>query len=292
METNMNNLRNLLAMMIAMMLCVSMMSCGDSDSSEDDRSILQNLKSHKWSTYDTSFDTWSDEMSQTSQLWTIYFSSDTEGVIHWNSTERDTYFGTSHDEGHIGFTYTLSDGKVYLYLETNNEWELKYYGSYMMWGDDMFTAKEMTSSDYSYLQDHALGYHGTEGTINADMIFETSIFSTYDCSENNESATSGWYVYNIDYRVGATLDAYKKGVTRMRVTFWSSNAAYARFQTSEYGKKITNEYTVTSSDLTYFDRIMMWSMDSSITVNFKIDYYNSKDKSWYTFREVTSSFNM
>ena len=159
-------------------------------------------------------------------------------------------------------------------------------------GDTMFSATALTSSDYTYIEDDKSGYHGTVGPITADMIFETSLHNTYDFSESVYSEYKGWYSYTIRYRVGVTTDAYKKGVSRMRVSVWASNAAYVSFNKSDIGKKYTETFYISSTDLTFINDAIMYSKDRSINLNYEVEYYNSKDNSWYTFKEGIVTFNM
>lgn len=245
----------------------------------DNVSIIQTLRSYKWVMTDTTFDTWSDQMSRLSQVWIFYFTSDNEGVIHYQSTERDTYSGTSNEEEHINFTYNVEDNKVYIHTGWGYaDWELTYYGSYMKHWDDMILSAEMTSSDYEYLRDDSQGYHGSEGKIDAQMVFEMKL-------KGVNKLENGWYSYIMEYRIGATEDAYKKGVTQMHIKMWSSNGTLqSGFKTSDYGKPRTFSYYITLSDLVYLDRNLVLSKERSIVLNYEVEYYNSKDNEWYSLK--------
>lgn len=268
---------NWLTFMMVAIVSAGFVSCGDDDSSDSKDGIVKNLKSNKWVMTSTDYSTWSDQLSRESQVWTLYFTSDSEGVIHYLSTERDTYFGTSNNEDHIKFIYYIEGNKVYLETSSGySDLELTYYGDYMMWGNDMFKATAMTSTDYEYLRNDSQGYHGSEGKINADMVFEFK-YKGANYFEN------GWYAYAFEYRIGATLDAYKKGVTQMRITLWSDKGTLqGGYKTSDYGKKKTFTYYISSSKLEDRDLNIVCSKESSITLNYMVEYYNSKDQEWYT----------
>lgn len=289
-----NNYLNWMVIIMVAIMSVSFESCGDDDddnqSDGNQNEVIQNLMSHKWTGSSTDYDVYSYGTSTYTQTWTVYFTSEHEGVMHVKVVDRDSSLGTSRSEEHIDFSYSVDGNKVRLYGGSNFVFD--YYGSYMMEGDDIFASSALTSSDYTYLREHKNGYHGNEGEIKADMIFEMSLYNTVDYSQQNDNATRGWYMYNIDYRVGATTDAYKKGVSRMRVTVWASNASCASLKTSDYGKKHSETFNLSSTDLTFLDRLPMLSKERSIILNYVVEYYNSKDNSWYVFREGKNSFSI
>lgn len=280
---------SLITMVMVSMFSFSIVSCGDDDdtysggssSSSGSNSILQTLQNYKWVVTLTDFSTWSDEMSTETQYYTIYFKNNNEGVLHLSTTERDTYFGTSRNEEHFQFSYEISGNKVYLYGD-EVDMQLDYYGSYMMWGNDMVEKKTLTTSDYEYLKDDNQGYHGTSGKIDAEMIFDI-------IHKGTEGPEKGWYYYVIEYSLGVTEDAYKKGVTQMRITMWSENGTLKTESTTYYGKKETYTKHFYSSWLA--DRFMgiVYSKESHITVNYEVEYYNSKDNEWYTLKSGSVS---
>lgn len=271
--------KRLIMLFSAFVLCFSVYSCGGDDddvspSTGNGSSIVQNLMKYKWTGQFTSYDTWSQGVSEYTQTFVIYFTSSTEGVMHLWTRDRDSALGTSRYEEHIDFSYSVVGSKIILSGGSNLTFD--YYGDYMMSGYDKFTPNAMTSEDYSYLRDHQNGYHGKNGEISADIVFEYKYRGANDLG-------NGWYTYTMEYRIGATEDAYKKGVTQMRITMWSDKGTLqSGFKTSDYGKKRTFTYSISSSDLVWRDMNLICSKERSITLNYEVEYYNSNDKGWYT----------
>lgn len=280
----------MMTIVVVIIAILGFISCGDDDNGGgNETSILQNIMCSKWVMSSTDYSTWSDEMSMETQTWTIYFTSDYEGVIHYVSREKDTYFGNSKDEDHIKFNYYVEGNIVYL----NTGWgysdiELIYYGNYMMWGDDVFEKKEMTSSDYEYLQDDNQGYHGTEGKIDTEVY----IINDNEILKGVDDLGNGWYSYVLQFGFGANSDdAYRKGMTQMKLTVWADNGCLdTSYKTSNYGKKKTYTLYLSSTERDWYDWIFVLSKDTKITFNYKLEYYNSKDGQWYDIQSRKLTF--
>ncbi len=73
---------------------------------------------------------------------------------------------------------------------------------------------------------------------------------------------------------------------------WSSNATYSSLKTSDYGKKHSETFYLSLTNLSFRDRLLMLSKDRSFILNYEVEYFNSKDNSWYTYRSGTASFSM
>lgn len=289
MKIEIDSLRNVIVVMMIAIVGLSLSSCRDDDnqSGGNQSAIIQDLMSHKWYGKYEDFDEYSYGVSLWTESLILYFTSEDEGVLHIVTYDRDSSLGTSRYEDHIDFTYYISGNKVYI----STGLVFDYYGSYMMEGDDIFEPSALTSSDYTYLQEHQAGYHGKEGEINADMFFETSLYNTQDTWFGDE-ILQGWNAFYIDYRVGTSYDGYRKGISQMRVTVWASNATYASYKTSDYGKKHTQTFYLSASDLTFIDRLWIMSKDRTISLNYEVEYYNTKDSRWYTFKTGSESFSM
>lgn len=288
------DLRSVLAFLVALVVSISFTSCDGGSSEEKKNDFVQNLMNHKWIGSSTDYDVYSYGAATFTQTWTVYFTSEHEGVLHIRTVDKDSSLGTSRWEEHLDFSYTIDGNTIRLYGDTN--FVFTYHGDFLMEGDDMFQSYDLTSSDYSYLQDHKLGYHGKDGEIDAKMIFETSLEGTAahntDYYKEYYKEAYGWYSYRIKYRIGVTEDAFKKGVTKMRITAWSNNASYASFNTADFGKEYIMTIDIVEPYWTYTDELLMCSKDRSFTLNYKVEYYNSNDSWWYIYRTGSLSFSM
>lgn len=279
---------SLLTIMLGAMVSISLSSCKDDEnqSERNQSEILQNLMNHKWIGSSTNYDIYSYGAGTFTQTWTVYFTSDHEGVIHVRIVDRDSSLGTSRREEHIDFSYSVDGNKVRLYGGSNFVFD--YYGSYMMEGDDIFEPSAITSSDYTYLQEHKEGYHGTEGEIDTEVyiINDDEIFKGVKELEN------GWFCYELQFGFGASSDdAYRKGMTKMRLTVWADNGCLNNsYKTSNYGKKTTYTLYMSSTERDWYGWIFVFSKDTKITFNYELEYYNSKDGQWYDIQSRKLTF--
>lgn len=269
--------RNLLTIMMVAMVNLCLSSCGNDGDGWNQNEIIQNLMNHKWTSSSTDYDDYSYGAATYTQTWTLYFTSEHEGVMHVRIVERDSSLGTSRREEHIDFSYTVDGNKVYLYGGSNFTFD--YYGDYMMQGDGLFQASAMNSSDYTYLQEHKEGYHGTDGKINTEIF----IIDDDEILKGVIDLGNGWYDYYLQFGFGASSDdAYKKGMTQMKLTVWADNGCVDTIgQISNYGKKKTYTLFLSPTKRDWFDYIFVESKDTKITFNYKLEYYNSKNGQWY-----------
>lgn len=282
---------SLLPLMVVAMVSLCLLSCGDDDddnqSGGNQSEIIQNLMSHKWTGSSTDYDVYSYGAATYTQTWTVYFTSDHEGVMHVRIVDRDSSLGTSRSEEHIDFSYSVDGNKVRLYGGSNFVFD--YYGSYMMEGDDVFEPSAMTSSDYTYLQEHKEGYHGTDGKIDTEVY----IINDNEILMGVNDLGNGWYSYVLQFGFGANSDdAYRKGMTQMRLTVWADNGCLdTSYKTSNYGKKKTYTLYLSSTERDWYDWIFVQSKDTKITFNYELEYYNSKDGQWYDIQSRKLTFN-
>lgn len=278
---------NLLTVLMFAMISVNLSSCDDDDNQTggNENEIIQNLMSHKWTGSSVDYDVYSYGAATYTQTWTVYFTSDHEGVMHVRVVDRDSSLGTSKSEEHIDFSYSVDGSKVRLYGGSNFVFD--YYGDYMMEGDDLFKASSMTSSDYTYLQEHKDGYHGTEGKIDSEVY----IINDNEILKGVSDLENGWYSYVLQFGFGATSDdAYRKGMTQMRLTVWADNGCLdTSYKIANYGKKKSYTLYLSSTERDWYDWIIVLSKDTKITFNYELEYYNSKDGQWYDIqsRKIT-----
>jgi hypothetical protein len=270
---------------------VYFMSCSSSKDEDDnlfgesESEIIQNLMSHKWIGSSTDYDVYSYGGATYTQTWTVYFTSEYEGVMHIKIVDRDSSLGTSRSEEHINFSYSVNGNKVRLYGGSNFVFD--YYGSYMIEGDDLFEPSAMTSSDYTYLREHQEGYHGTEGKID----IEVYIINDDEIFKGVNDLGNGWYSYVMQFGFGAnSYDAYRKGLTQIKLTVWSDNGSLTSRKTSDYGKKKTYTLYLSSTEKDWYDLIIVQSKDTKITFNYELEYYNSKDGQWYDIQSRKLTF--
>lgn len=265
-------------------LCLGNMSCGsngDEEYSGDDKSrIVQNLMSKKWIYSFTDYDVYSYGGAIYTQTVTFYFISDYEGVLYVKSVDDDSALGKKIYEEHIDFNYNIEGSVIYLYNGSNYTFE--YFGDYMMEGDQLFQASALTSSDYLYLKEHQEGYHGTAGPIDTEVYYmnESDIYISA-----TEAVTKGWFLYTLQFGFGANdYDAYKKGMTEMRLTVWVENGCLdeASLTTLNYGKKKAYYLALSSTEKDWYNWIFVHSKDSQIVLNYELEYYNSYNGEWYS----------
>ncbi len=282
-----NYLWNLLAIMMAAMLSVVFVSCNDKEEEEpipSKNEIVQNLRSHKWTGSSTDYDVYSYGGATYTQTWTVYFTSDTEGVMHVKIVDRDSSLGTTKEEEHLDFTYTVDGTKIR--LSGGSNFVFDYYGDFLMEGDDIFKSSAMTQADYTYLEEHKKG--GTDGPIDTEVfvINDSEILMGVNTLEN------GWYSYVLQFGFGANSDeAYKKGITQMKLTVWADNGCLnTSYKTYNYGKKKTYTLYLSSTKRDWYDLIWVNSKDTQVTFNYKLEYYNSNNGQWYDVRSRKLTF--
>ena len=275
------NLFNWMAMLVVAIVICFAASCNKGESSPSDQSseIVDNLMKYKWVAIITDYDAYSYGASTFTQIMTVYFISDHEGVMNVLIKDNDSSLGKKTREQHIDFTYSVDVKKVR--LSGGSSFCFDYYGNYMLEGTDMFKASEMTSSDYTYLRDHKAGYHGTDGPINTTIytLDESEIF--YHVAD----AGNGWYEYYLKFGFYPEDDAQKKGLTRIKITMWVENGSWGwetnPRNTSNYGKEETSTLNLDLAEKEWFEHLRVFSKDDKIYFNYKLEYYNSYNSKWY-----------
>ena len=201
-----------LTIMLVASVSMSFISCGGDDSNEksggnSDNSMVQNLMSHKWYCTSTDYDAYSYGGATYTQTWTVYFINEHQGVMHWTAVDRDSSLGTSRNEDDFEFEYYINGNTISLYGGSN--FTFTYYGNYLMEGDDVFEAKVLTSSDYSYISNYT---NGSGENDNDDNITENTILNNVSCSISNDfSYTNGNCKWYIDVNIHTTLESIYKG---------------------------------------------------------------------------------
>ena len=285
------NLFYWITIMVVAIVGVGFVSCGgddnDNQSGDNQNEIIQNLMSHKWTGSSTDYDEYSYGVALYTQTWTVYFTSNHEGVMHIRIVDRDSSLGTSRSEEHIDFSYYVEGNKIHLYGGSNFFFD--YFGDFMTEGDNVFESSQMTSSDYTYLQEHKGGYHGTEGKIDTEVF----IINENEILMGVNNLGNGWYSYVLQFGFGVNSDdAYKKGITQIKLTIWADNGCFdLNYKTSDYGKKKTYTLYLSSSEREWYDWIYIQSKDTKITFNYELEYYNSKDGQWYDIQSRKLTFN-
>ena len=186
----------------------------------------------------------------------------------------------------MNFTYTVDGTKIRLYGGSNFVFD--YYGSYMMEGDDIFKPSAMTQADYTYLEELKKVFPCPGGPIDTEVyvINDNEILMGVNTLEN------GWYSYVLQLGFGASsAEAYKKGITQMKLTVWADNGCLdTSYKTSNYGKKKTYTLYLSSTTKDWYNWIYVNSKATSITFNYKLEYYNSNDSKWYDVRSRKLTF--
>lgn len=104
---------------------------------------------------------------------------------------------------------------------------------------------------------------------------------------------NGWFSYVLQFGFGASSDdAYRKGMTQMKLTVWADNGCIdTPYTTSNYGKKKTYTLYLSSTKKDWYDWIYVQSKDTKIIFNYKLEYYNSKNGQWYDIQSRKLTFN-
>lgn len=286
------NLFNWMAMLLVTIVSVFVASCnkGESTPSGQSSEIVNNLMNNKWVATMTGFDASTSEGSTFTEILTVYFTSDHEGVMV-SIIEMNSSSGAKTINQHWDFTYSVDGKKVRLSGDGESKLCFDYYGSYMLQGTDMFKASEMTSSDYTYLRDYKAGYHGTDGPINTTIHTpdESEIF--YHVAD----AGNGWYEYYLKFSFYPEDDAYKKGLTKIKFTMWVENGSWGwesnPCNTSNYGKKKISTLNLDMAKQEWFERFRVFSKDDKIYFNYKLEYYNSYNERWYEYTSKRLTFS-
>lgn len=283
-----------LIVVVSSIICLGNVSCGknneegSSASGKDQSQIVQNLMSHKWTNSFTDYDVYSYGGAIYTQTATFYFTSEYQGVLYLKTIDDDSSLGKHVYEEHIDFQYTI-DGSIIQLLDGSN-YTFEYFGDYMMEGDQMFTASVLSSSDYTYLKEHQEGYHGTNGPIDTEVY----IMDDSDIFINAANATTpGWFLYQLQFGFGADDDAYKKGITEMRLTAWVDNGCLDEkiLSTLNYGKKKEYYLFLSSTEKDWYNWLFVHSKDSQIIFNYELEYYNSYDGNWYFIQSKKVTIN-
>lgn len=170
------NLFSLLSILFVAVLCVGFASCSGGDDGNQRSDIVKNLMNHKWTGSSTDYDVHSYGGSTFTQSWTVYFTSDHEGIIINNIVDRDSKYGTNKREEVTEFTYSIDGNKIR--LSGNSNFVFEYHDTYMMEGQDKFSARELTSTDHAYLQEYK-DSKGYAATVNNGVLATTKQIDKY-----------------------------------------------------------------------------------------------------------------
>ena len=273
--------QKLMTIVMVVTVSIGFASCGsysDEDEIEvDTETVVKNLTEHMW-LGQTTDGTYRD-------TYFVYFTSDHEGIMHIRSVDNDPSLGISRNEEHVDFTYTIDGNKIRLSGGSNFVFE--YYGDYLLEGDTQLKPNSMTLDDDTYISDHKKGYHGVDGPI--DIGFYVS--NDNEILKGVDYLEGGWNAYALDIAYGAnSADAYKKGVSEIKLTVWADNGGVNSTAPSDYGK--TETYLSFLSETKNGDEVIMWitSKDAKITFHYTLEYYNKKDGEWYEIQSRTLTF--
>ena len=90
---------SLTAIMMAAMLSIVFVSCKDKEDETNKKDeIVQNLMNYKWTGSSTDYDVYSYGGATYTQTWTVYFTSDHEGVMHVIIVDHDSALVTNKEE--------------------------------------------------------------------------------------------------------------------------------------------------------------------------------------------------
>ena len=282
------NLFNWMTILMAAIASVGFSSCGGDDDGDqsggsNDNSIVLNLTSHKWYGSSTDYDVYSYGGATYTQTWTVYFINDHQGIMHWTAVDRDSSLGTNRDEDDIEFEYSINGNTISLFGGSN--FTFVYYGNYLMEGDNIFEAKSLTSSDYSYLSNYG-SVSNEGGPIDTDIyiINDNEILQSGSYIDAFDRGDAWWrYMYTLQFFFGTGADAWAKGMSEIVVTLWVDNGSVNSDKRGAIGKEVQlslDVYNNTKAD--FYDWLWVYSADKNITLHYKLEYYNRFDGKYYT----------
>lgn len=131
--------------------------------------------------------------------------------------------------------------------------------------------------------------HETDGKIDTEVF----VIEDHDILMGVNDIGNGWYSYVLQFAFGASSDdAYRKGMTQMRLTAWADNGIFdMSYKTANYGKKKTYTLYLSSTQREWYDWIYVQSKDSQLKFNYTLEYYNSKNGQWYEVKSKKLTFN-
>lgn len=146
----MNKIVNVL---IGMLLCTVIVSCGDSD---DDTNSGGNgrLSGSKWTTTNWDYGVGDDWASVIDETYNIFFYSPTEGMIYYGRKDYDSDFGSSGSRLVAHFNYSVNGNKIDLSYITSPMYgftEMEIQGETLVANGFEFTKGEIASSDNEWL---------------------------------------------------------------------------------------------------------------------------------------------
>lgn len=154
----MNKIVNVL---IGMLLCAVIVSCGDSG---DDTNSRGNgwLLGSKWTTTNWDYGVGDDWASVIDETYNIFFYSPTEGMIYYGRKDYDSDFGSSGSRLVAHFNYSVSGNKIELSYITSPMYgftEIEIQGETLVANGFEFTKGGIASSDNEWLAT----LHGSTG---------------------------------------------------------------------------------------------------------------------------------
>ena len=134
--------------------CQLLVSCGSEEEGGGGSSggVVSALKASKWITRGASYGegdnyhAWVDLESTT-----LYFTSDTDGVLYWVQKDYDTDLGNSRNYDYESFTYSVSGNEITISTE-NSSFRLSYAKDYLTFDDGVYEKLPLTSSDTELLR--------------------------------------------------------------------------------------------------------------------------------------------
>lgn len=151
------------AMLLLGVLCLGFASCGGDDDDGDGgggqggdvNGIVETLRQYKWETTTDDWTVGDDWILGNEYNVTIYFMTDSYGVIRLSNRTYDSDEGVSLDVKPYAFTYEVNGNTVDILLENGEEWDpLTYSHNRLVQGGTVFEAKERTADDNVWLAKH------------------------------------------------------------------------------------------------------------------------------------------
>ena len=236
---------------LAVIMCLSLTACPD-DIVVEDNNLLDVLQKNKW----VGHDTWAGE-TVSGHAWvdlettTLYFTSDSKGMLYLVVKDYDTDLGNQTSKSWTLFDYTVSGSNVYITFETNDRMTLTYEGDYLVNGqyDSMYKKTALSSGDYEIINKNRPQEDKCGPNLNYSFDSRTGILEISGSGKMNDYTTSNqpwksWNVKKVVVKEGCTYI----GQNAFRNMISISNIDLAN-SIEEIGDFAFDNLTVTSVDL-------------------------------------------
>lgn len=259
-------------------------SCSSDESTGDNLTSV--LMKSKWTNNEAEFNEYDDWAEFVQNLWSFYFTSESEGVLI--ATYKWIDSSGINDEGHdtsgIFFTYTVSGNTVTCQMEDGNTYRLVYNDGFLTMGDSRYRPVTPSSGDWQQIarlqEEHQYkGNYEMDYQIGFDNKFYPTIY-------NRKTKT---YEHHIFMGFGVENNTYKRGISEFGIALRSSDGTVdnktgstssgVSVSTHNVSGQSTKCFTHTLSDNnahTWDTMVIVTSKKKTVTLDYTCIFYIGK----------------